>query len=111
MQRKRDSNQLGSLQLRQHGNQKMWVLLYREEGVRRYETLGSSSEMTKTQATRKAGHFMAKLNARLSSSPEPEITLGQFVEGVALPFQREKWKRVHGSHNRVPHPASSSRQL
>ena len=105
MQRKRDSNQLGSLQLRQHGNQKMWVLLYREEGVRRYETLGSASEMTKTQAARKAGHFMAKLNARLSLSPEAEITLGQFVEGVVLPFQREKWKRstAHTTEFRIRH--------
>jgi len=93
VQRKRDSNQQGSLQLRQHGNQKMWVLLYRDEGVRRYETLGSATDLTKTQAQRKAGHFMAKLNARLSSSPDPDITFGQFVEGLAFPFQRDKWKR------------------
>ena len=40
--------QKGSLQLRKHGNRRVWVVLYYgQKGERRYHTLGLASEMKK----------------------------------------------------------------
>jgi hypothetical protein len=36
---------------------------------------------------------MKEVNARLASAPDPDISFGDFLEGVALPFYRSKWKR------------------
>src|SRR4051794_8167295 len=46
---RRQRHQKGSLQKRK-GKRKMWVLLYREGGTRRFETLGAVSEMSKSEA-------------------------------------------------------------
>jgi integrase len=71
----------------------MWVVLYREGGARKYETLGLYSKMTKSDAQQAQATFMAEVNARLAVAPNPEITFGEFLDGVALPFLRSKWKR------------------
>ena len=38
----RQRHQKGSLQVRQHGKRKMWVLLYRDGSTRKYATLGGT---------------------------------------------------------------------
>ncbi len=59
MRRKR--YQEGSLQVRSHGKRKMWVVLYREAGVRKYYTVGLHSKMSKSQAQEKQAEFMKDL--------------------------------------------------
>ena len=49
----RQRHQKGSLQVRQHGKRKMWVLLYRDGSTRKYATLGLYSKMSKSQAEEK----------------------------------------------------------
>lgn len=53
----------GSLQVRSHGKRKNWVVLYREEGVRKYHTVGLHSKMSKSQAQEKQAGFMKEVNA------------------------------------------------
>jgi hypothetical protein len=89
----RQRHQQGSLQVRQHGKRKMWVLLYRDGSSRKYATLGLYSKMSKAQAEAKRDELVAEANARNAKAPDPFITLGEFIEGVALPFLRSKWKR------------------
>ena len=45
------------------------------------------------------------MNARTASAPDPHITFGDFLEGVALPFLRSKWKRStrDTTENRIRH--------
>ena len=95
MRRKRF--QEGSLQVRSHGRRKNWVVLYREHGVRKYQTLGLFSKLTKSAAQEKQAEFMQEVNARQSTSPDPDVTFGDFLEGVALPFYRVKWKNSTAS--------------
>ena len=90
VQRKRF--QEGSLQVRSHGRLKNWVVLYRERGVRKYQTLGLFSKLTRSAAQEKQAVFMQEVNARLATAPDPSVTFGDFLEGVALPFYRVKWK-------------------
>jgi integrase len=101
----RKRHQQGSLQVRSHGKRKMWVVLYRDGGSRRYYTLGLFSKMTKSDAQVKQAEVMAEINARQASAPDPEITFGDFLEGIALPHLRSKWKRSTASttQSRVRH--------
>jgi integrase len=97
--------QEGSLQVRSHGKRKMWVVLYREGGARRYNTLGSFSKMSKSQAQEKQAEFIKDVNARQATTPDPNISFGDFLAGIALPFYRSKWKRSTASttENRILH--------
>jgi integrase len=90
---RRKRNQQGSLQVKNHGKRKMWILQYREGATKRYHTLGLFSKMTKSEAQQRQAQFMSEVNARLASPPDPHITFGAFLNGVALPFYRSKWKR------------------
>jgi len=49
--------------------------------------------MSKSQARKKRDELTAEANARNAARTDPDITFGQFLEGVALPFLRSKWKR------------------
>src|SRR5277367_6125988 len=89
----RQRHQKGSLQVRQHGKRKMWVLLYRDGSTRKYATLGVYSKMSKAQAEAKRDELVAGANARNANAPDPHISFGDFLEAVALPFLRSKWKR------------------
>ena len=71
----------------------MWVLLYRDGHTRKYATLGVYSKMSKTQAEEKRDALIAEANARNARLPDPDISFGEFLEGIALPFLRSKWKR------------------
>jgi integrase len=97
--------QEGSLQVRSHGKRKNWVVLYREAGVRKYYTVGLYSKFSKSQAQEKQAEFMQEVNARQSTSPDPDVTFGDFLEGTALPFYRVKWKRSTASttESRIRH--------
>ena len=45
------------------------------------------------------------MNARNAIAPDPDITFGEFLEGIALPFLRSKWKRSTAAttENRITH--------
>src|SRR5262252_493621 len=90
---RRQRYQQGSLQARKHGKRKMWVLLYRDGSTKRYATLGACSEMSKSEAELKRDEILAEVNARNSAVPDSDCTFGSFVENIALPFCRSKWKR------------------
>jgi integrase len=83
----------------------MWVLLYRDGGTRKYATLGLHSKMNKSQAEAKRDELLSEVNARNAATPDPNITFGEFLEGVALPFLRSKWKRSTAAttENRITH--------
>jgi len=83
----------------------MWVLLYRDGDTRKYATLGLYSKMSKTQAEEKRDALIIEANTRNAVAPDPHITFGEFLEGVALPFLRSKWKRSTAatSENRIKH--------
>jgi len=83
----------------------MWVVLYREAGARKCHTLGSLSKLSKGEAQGKQVEFMKEVNARRAKAPDPDITFGDFLDGIALPFYREKWKRstASTSENRIRH--------
>ena len=91
--------------MRSHGKRKNWVVLYREAGVRKYHTVGLHSKMSKSQAQEKQAEFMKEVNARAAHAPDPNVTFGDFLEGVALPFYRSKWKRSTASttESRIRH--------
>ncbi|MDX1980388.1 MAG: tyrosine-type recombinase/integrase [Bryobacteraceae bacterium] len=90
---RRKRHQQGSLQVKKHGKHKMWILQYREGTSKKYHTLGLYSKMSKSEAQQEQARIMSEVNARLASDPDPNITFGNFLEGVALPFYRSKWKR------------------
>jgi integrase len=101
----RQRHQQGSLQVRQHGKRKMWVLLYRDGSSRKYATLGLYSKMSKSQAEEKRDELIAEVTLRNAAAPDPHITFGEFLEGIALPFLRSKWKRSTAAttENRIQH--------
>lgn len=101
----RQRHQKGSLQVRKHGGRKMWVLLYRDGNTRKYATLGQYSKMSKAQAEEKRDELVAEANARNANTSDPRISFGDFLEGVALPFLRSRWKRSTAAttENRIQH--------
>jgi integrase len=102
---RRKRYQEGSLQLRKQGKRKVWAVLYRLAGTRKYYTLGPQSKMNKSQAQEKQAEFMKEVNARAANAPDPNITFGDFLEAIALPFYRSKWKNSTASttESRVRH--------
>jgi integrase len=110
---RRKRYQDGSLQIRKHGKKKkMWVVLYREGGVRKYHTLGLYSKLTKSDAQDAQAKFMAEVNAKEAVALDPHITFGEFLDGVALPFLRRKWKRSTAgtTENRITHHLAEFRE-
>jgi integrase len=104
VRRKRYQN--GSLQVvSTHGKRKMWILQYRDGGSKKYHTIGLYSKMSKSDAQQAQAEFMKEVNLRAASAPDPHITFGDYLEGVALPFLRSKWKRStrDTTENRIRH--------
>ena len=99
--------QKGSLQLRKHGNRRVWVVLYYDQkGERRYSTLGWASEMNKGTADEKRQEFMREINGGdRTAVPTRPPTVQEFLEQVYLPFYRGKWKEstASTSENRLQH--------
>ena len=82
----------------------MWILQYRDGGSKKYHTIGLYSKMSKSDAQQAQAEFMKEVNARAASTPDPHITFGDFLEGVALPSLRSKWKRsTRDTENRIGH--------
>ena len=84
----------------------MWVLLYRDGSTRKYATLGVYSKMSKSEAEEKRDELVAEANIRNASAPDPRITFGDFLEGVALPFLRVEVEAVYRRDYGEPHSAS-----
>ena len=42
---------------------------------------------------------MKEVNARHAKAPDPDITFGDFLEGIALPFYRVEVEAFHGIHH------------
>lgn len=99
--------QKGSLQLRKHGNRRVWVVLYYDDrGERRYSTLGWASEMNKGEAHEKRQEFMRGVNGGdRTPGPTRPVTVKEFLEQIYLPFYRGKWKESTAgtSENRIQH--------
>jgi integrase len=99
--------QKGSLQLRKHGNRRVWVVLYYDEkGERRYHTLGLASEMKKGDANEKRQDFMREINGGdRTVGPARPATVQEFLDQVYLPFYRGKWKESTAgtTENRIQH--------
>jgi len=91
--------------VKKHGKHKMWILQFREGDSKKYHTIGLVSKMTKSEAQQVQDSFMNEVNARLATAPNPDITFGNLLEGVALPFYRLKWKKSTASatENRITH--------
>ena len=55
---------------------------------------------------------MTEINAKQALVVDPHITFGQFLDGVALPFLRKKWKRSTAAttENRITHHLSEFRE-
>jgi integrase len=83
----------------------MWILQYRDGGSKKYHTIGLYSKMSKSDAQQAQAEFMKEVNLRAAAAPDPHITFGDFLEGVALPFLRSKWKRstMDTTENRIRH--------
>jgi integrase len=83
----------------------MWILQYRDGGSKKYHTIGLYSKLSKSDAQQAQSEFMKEVNARTASAPDPHITFGDFLEGVALPFLRSKWKGStrDTTENRIRH--------
>ena len=109
---RRKRYQEGSLQVRKHGKHKMWVVLYREGGARKYNTLGLFSKMSKSEAQKKQAEFMGEINAKAATTPDDAIAFGAYLQNVALPFMRTKWKKSTAitSENRITHHLAEFRE-
>ena len=86
--------QKGSLQLRKHGNRRVWVVLYYDEkSERRYHTLGWATDMNKGTADEKRQDFMREINGggRTIRSDPPANSTGVPRSGLlaVLPRQME----------------------
>ncbi len=102
----RQRHQKGSLQVRQHGKRKMWVLLYRDGNTRKYATLGPYAKMSKSQAEEKRDELIGEANARNAIAPDPDITFGEFLEGVVPPISAVEVEAVNSRNYGEPHQAS-----
>jgi integrase len=78
---------------------------FRDGGTRRYVTLGPANKLTKSQAQKKRDDALKEINARKHAAPDPQIGFGCFVDTVALPFLRAKWKpsRAGTTESRIRH--------
>jgi hypothetical protein len=71
----------------------MRVLLHRDGSTRKYATLGLHAKMSKSQAEAKRDELLNEVQIRNAVSIDRHITFGDFLDGVALPYFRSKWKR------------------
>ncbi len=89
MRRKRF--QKGSLQVRKHGRNRVWVACY-WDGGRKSKVLGRCSQMGKGEAEAALSAILQPINSGVARGPRPLYTFEQFIENVYLPFCRRSWK-------------------
>src|ERR1700693_1042431 len=68
-----------------------WVARWWQDGRRKAQKLGKTSQMTKAQAQSELAAIVAPINNR--REPSSQINFGDFVRDIYLPFYRRKWKR------------------
>ena len=90
MRRKRYQN--GSLRPRKHGQVKVWVAQWRENGSKRSKVLGRCAEISKSQAKVMLAQIVEPLNEFAGQRRIAVSTFKQYVETVFLPTYRQKWK-------------------
>jgi integrase len=85
----------------------VWVARWRQDGERKARMLGRVSQMTKAQAQSELAAIVAPINNR--SEPSEQMSFGDFVRDVYLPFYRRKWKRttVMTNEDRLGHHLTS----
>jgi integrase len=85
----------------------VWVARRRQDGERKARMLGRVSQMTKAQAQSELAAIVAPINNR--SEPSEQMSFGDFVRDVYLPFYRRKWKRttVMTNEDRLGHHLTS----
>ena len=81
-----------------------WVAQYWEGGHRRSQTLGRTSEITKSTAQAMLADILAPINKR-SDPVSLQGKFGDFISQVYLPFYKRKWKgsTVMTNEHRVQH--------
>ena len=67
--------------------------------------------MSKSQAEAKRDELLAEVNARNAKAPDPHITFGEFLEGIALPVPAVQVEAVNRRNHGEPHSASSERRI
>jgi integrase len=82
----------------------VWVARWREDGQRKARKLGRVSLMTKAQALTELAAIVGPINSR-RGQPSEQMSFGDFVQQVYLPFYRRKWKRSTAMTNedRIAH--------
>src|SRR5215813_6175450 len=69
-----------------------WIAQYRDlGGTKRKVSLGPVRTTKKSEAEGKLGRILEPINSR-RDEPSPNMTFGQFVRQIYLPFYRRKWK-------------------
>lgn len=82
----------GSLRVRKHGRQKVWLAQWWQKGSRRSKILGRFSELSKGQAEVMLTQIVQPLNKEAGQSQSPLFTFKQYVEEKFLPVCRRIWK-------------------
>jgi len=90
MRRKRF--QKGSVRCRKHGQDKVWVGQWWDDGHRKSKVLGKCCEMAKGQAEAMMASVLQPINETAGILQMPVFTFKQYVEDVFLPVCRRKWK-------------------
>jgi integrase len=87
----RRRHQKGSLQKRKRATGWAWIGMWRDaQGRRLSRNLGKYPVVSKAEAQARLEQKMAEVNQGTAISPE--MTFGDFVRNVHLPFCRRKWK-------------------
>src|SRR6266571_6701083 len=96
--------QRGSLQKVRRG----WVARWRQDGERKAQRLGPTSQMTKAQAQTELAAILGLINNN-RTEPSERKPFGDFVMHVYFPFYRRKWKRstVMTNEDRLAHHVTS----
>jgi integrase len=90
MRRKRF--QKGSVRCRKHGQDKVWVGQWWDDGHRKSKVLGKCCEMAKGQAEAMMASVLQPINENAGIPQMPVFSFKQYVEDVFLPVCRRKWK-------------------
>jgi integrase len=90
MRRKRF--QKGSVRCRKHGQDKVWVGQWWDNGHRKSKVLGKCCEMAKGQAEAMMASVLQPINETAGIPQMPVFSFKQYVEDVFLPVCRRKWK-------------------
>ena len=90
MRRKRF--QKGSVRCRKHGQDKVWVGQWWDNGHRKSKVFGKCCEMAKGHAEAMMASVLQPINETAGIPQMPVFSFKQYVEDVFLPVCRRKWK-------------------